>query len=60
MTNREYMRTLSNYDLVRYWYDYVIPVIGLSYNQTKLGVTNWLNEEHGSYDDIQKEKKWGM
>lgn len=60
MTNREYMSTLSDYDLVRYLYDYVIPVIGLSYSQTKLGVTDWLSKEHGSYEDVKKEEGWNV
>ena len=58
MTNREYMETLSDYDLVRYLYDYVIPVVGLSYNQTRLGIVDWLGKEHGNYDNIKKEEGW--
>ena len=46
ITNRDYLRTLSNYDLASYIYTYLIPVIGKSYNNSVLGIAEWFGEEH--------------
>ncbi len=46
ITNRDYLRTLSNYDLASYIYTYLIPVIGKSYSNSVLGVAEWFGEEH--------------
>lgn len=46
ITNRDYLRTLSNYDLASYIYTYLIPVIGKAYNNSVLGVAEWFGEEH--------------
>ena len=56
MTNREFMSTLSDYDLSRYLYTYVVPIIGKSYNQSILGVADWLGKEQGEYDKLWEEK----
>lgn len=46
ITNRDYLRTLSNYDLANYIYTYLIPIIGKSYSNSIVGVAEWLGEEH--------------
>ncbi len=45
MTNREYLATLSNYDLSNYIYTYIIPVIGKSNNNSVMGVAEWLGQD---------------
>lgn len=46
MTNREYLATLSNYDLSNYIYTFLVPVIGKSNNNSVMGVAEWLGQEH--------------
>lgn len=58
MTNREYINTLSNYDFVRYIYDYVIPVIGKSYSDSRIGVAQWLEETRSKYDELWEKKNF--
>ena len=45
MTNREYLATLSNYDLSNYIYAYIVPVVGKSCSNSALGVAEWLGQE---------------
>lgn len=45
MTNREYLSTLSNYDLSSYIYTFLVPVIGKSNNNSVMGVADWLGQE---------------
>lgn len=44
MTNREYLATLSNYELAEYIYSFIVPVIGKSYTSSINGVAEWLGE----------------
>lgn len=45
MTNREYLATLSNYDLSNYIYAYIVPVVGKSCSNSALGVAEWLGQD---------------
>ena len=50
MTNREYLSTLSNYDLSNYIYTFLIPVIGKLTNNSVVGVAEWLGQERSVSD----------
>ena len=53
MTNREYLNTLTEEELVTYIYDGIVARIAKRYTSSKGGITNWLLSEHIKADDIE-------
>lgn len=50
MTNREYLMTLSNFDLARFIID-ILPTIWKSYNNSIVGLAEWLGAEMLEVED---------
>ena len=46
MTNREYLFTLSNYDLSRFIIE-ILPIIWRGYSNSVAGLAEWFEKERG-------------
>ena len=56
MTNREYMESLSNEELVDFIYDKFYNY-GKNYADSRSGMSNWLNEQYVDYGRLIREGK---
>ena len=59
MTNREYLRTLTSYEVARYMFRLVRDKVIMSPEGTINSIREWLDEEHKPEFDKERYISWG-